>query len=209
MTWDGVGERKFETGVDHVALFVQNANGTYGNGVPWNGVTSINVNHTGGEPNDLWADNIKYATMLSAEECEGSIECYDYPEEFYACDGCEDVSGAIIDLQSRSAFGLAFRTKIGNDTMGADYGYKLHLLYGCLASPPERSFETVNDSPDAAPLSFDFKSTAANATGHRPVSHIVISSIDSPEKYAAIEALVHAATGATLPSPDTVFSTNS
>lgn len=177
LVWDATGERLFETGVDHGVLFVMQDNGSYANGVVWNGLTAVNESPEGGEPTALWADNIKYLNLMSTEEFKGSIEAYTYPDEFMACDGsAELVTGIIMGQQARKSFGLAYRTRLGNDVSGSDYGYKIHLVYGALASPSDKGYETINDSPDAITFSWDFSTTPVNVEGAKPTAHIIIDS---------------------------------
>jgi hypothetical protein len=202
LVWDADGQRLFEAGVDHVALFVMGANNTYGTGVAWNGITNVSVNGSGSEENALWADNMKYASLRSAEECEGSIQAYNYPPEFYACDGFEEVNGVVLGQQARKKFALAYRTKIGNDTNGLDHGYKLHIIYGMSANPSERAYETLNDSPDAIQFSWDFTTTPITVPGHNPVAHIEISSLNDNAKYASAMSSIESGT---LPLPDSLI----
>lgn len=207
LVWDNTGERLFETGVDHGVLYVMGSNG-YGAGVVWNGLTAVNESPEGGEPTALWADNIKYLNLMSAEEFAGSIEAYTYPDEFMECDGSAELAtGVVVGQQTRKQFGLSYRTKIGNDVNGTDHGYKLHLVYGCLASPTEKGYETINDSPDAITFSWDFKTTPVNVTGMKPTAHIVIDStkVDAA-KLTAFETTLYGGenTEASLPLPDAV-----
>ena len=173
--WDATGQRYFENGNDHGVLYPQDSEGNYTTGVAWNGLTAVNETPSGGDPTDLWADNMKYATMRGAEKFGGTIEAYTYPDEFAKCDGsAEVVSGIMIGGQSRSAFGLSYRTNVSND-VGLD-AYKLHLVYGCTASPSERAYTTVNDSPDAITFSWEFEATAVNVKNHKPTSILTIDS---------------------------------
>lgn len=208
ITWDTTGTRLYETGVDHGVLYVQDGNG-YGEGVAWNGLTSISESPDGAEPTDLWADNIKYASMRSAETFGGTIEAYTYPDEFNQCDGnLEMADGLYAGQQTRKSFGLCYRTKIGNDVDGSDHGYKLHLVYGCTASPSEKSYETVNDSPDAITFSWEFETTPVNMTGGKPTATLVIDSTKADStKLAALEAKLYGSTtaAARLPLPDEVI----
>lgn len=175
LEWDKVGERFYETGVDRGVLFVMKDDGTYEKGVAWNGLRTVSENPEGAEPTDLWADNTKYATLISAETFKGSIGAYQSPEEFDACDGtAELVEGVTIGQQDRKRFGLAYRTKVGSDT--GKEAYKIHIIYGASASPTERSHETVNDSPAAEELSWDFSTTPVNVAGHKPTATLVIDS---------------------------------
>lgn len=184
--WDQPGERKFETGVDHGILYVMKDDGTYDKGVPWNGLTSVTDSPEGGEPTPLYADNMKYLDMSSNEEFKATIEAYMYPDEFYACDGSLlFVDGVAVGQQARKKFGLVYRTRVGNDSVGDAAGYKLHIVWGLLASPSEKAYETVNDSPDAITFSWEASSTPVDVTGHaavkRAVSTIVIDSTQADE----------------------------
>lgn len=189
LKFDSIGERFYETGVKNVVLYPRTANGTYPVGVPWNGVTGITETPSGAEPTPLYADDIKYLTMMSAEELGLSIEAYTYPDEFMACDGTAEIAeGVQIAQQARQYFGLAYKTTLGNDTEANEYGYKLHLVYGCLASPSDKSYATINDTPDAITFSWDISTNPEVVTGFRPSSSITIDStkIDSA-KLAEIE----------------------
>lgn len=177
--WDQAGSRYFETGVSKGVLYPQNTNGSYANGVAWNGLVSVSESPDGAEPNDLYADNIKYASLRSAETFGATIEAYTCPDEFYACDGSyAAASGVYIGQQTRQPFGFCYRTEVGSDTMSfdSDEGYKLHIIYNATASPSDRSYETVNDSPDAITLSWDITTTPVSVTDHKPTSTIVIDS---------------------------------
>ena len=180
LVWDKTGERRIETGVDHCALYVYDpSTKTYGKGVAWNGITAISEKPEGAEATDLYADNILYLSLLSAEKLKGTIEAYTYPDEFEACDGSAELAkGVKIGQQDRVAFGLAYRTKIGDDVAGQDRGYKLHVLYGCKASPSEKGYKTVNDSPEAISFSWEISTTPVNVTGAKPTSLLTISSLD-------------------------------
>lgn len=185
LSWDGAGERLYETGVDHVVLYPINENNEYKPGVAWNGVTSIAENPSGAEPTKLYADNIQYLTMYSLEEYGVTLGCYTYPDEFDTCNGIaelgENVVGAIAGQQARKKFGLSYRTKVGNDTQGQDFGYKLHLVYGCSAKPSARTHSTVNNSPEAEELSFEITSDPIVASDSpsetlKPLCYIEIDS---------------------------------
>lgn len=215
--WDQTGERFFETGVDRGVLYPA-SDGTYPKGVAWNGLTAVNESPSGGEPSAIWADNMKYGSLTSTEEFGGSIEAYTYPEEFAECDGSIAVAtGVYIGQQKRKLFGFSYRTKIGNDIEGDELGYKLHLVYGALASPSDRSHSTVNDNPDAETMSWDFSTTpvtisATDADGkkYKPTSHIVIDSTKvSAAKLTAIETILYGSADAEpkLPLPDEVITT--
>lgn len=180
LVWDKTGERRIETGVDHCALYVYDpSTKTYGKGVAWNGITTISEKPEGAEATDLYADNILYLSMLSAEKMKATIEAYTYPDEFEACDGSATLTkGVKIGQQDRLAFGLVYRTKIGDDVAGQDKGYKLHILYGCKASPSEKGYKTVNDSPEAISFSWELSTTPVNVSGAKPTSSLTISSLD-------------------------------
>lgn len=191
LVWDKTGERRIETGVDHCTLYVYDPNTkTYGKGVAWNGITAISEKPEGAEATDLYADNILYLSLLSAEKLKGTIEAYTYPDEFEACDGSATLAKGIkIGQQDRVAFGLVYRTKIGDDVAGQDRGYKLHVLYGCKASPSEKGYKTVNDSPEAISFSWEISTTPVNVTGAKPTSLLTISSLDvDPVKLKTLEA---------------------
>lgn len=191
LVWDKTGERRIETGVDHCALYVYDpSTKTYGKGVAWNGITAISEKPEGAEATDLYADNILYLSLLSAEKLKGTIEAYTYPDEFEACDGSAELAkGVKIGQQDRVAFGLAYRTKIGDDVAGQDRGYKLHVLYGCKASPSEKGYKTVNDSPEAISFSWEISTTPVNVAGAKPTSLLTISSLDvDPTKLKSLEA---------------------
>ena len=215
LTWDGTGTRFFETGVSKGVLYVQNANGTYRNGVAWNGLTGVTESPDGAEPNDLYADNIKYATLRSAETFGGTIEAFTYPDEFAECDGSyTPVAGVYFGQQSRTPFGFCYRTEVGSDTLAYDGdGYKLHIVYNATASPSEKSYETVNDSPDAITLSWEITTTPVpvNIVGKKPLSTITIDSTKLSaadlENLAALEDRLYGTAGSDpeLPSPDEVF----
>lgn len=190
LVWDADSKRLYETGVDHGVLYVKNAEGAYPQGVAWNGLTAVTESPSGAESTPLYADNIKYLNLRSAEEFGATIEAYTYPDEFAQCDGrAELAKGIMIGQQSRKMFGLSYRTKIGNDTDGEDHGYKLHLIYGCDAAPSERGYQTVNDSPNAITFSWTISTTPVNVKGFKPTASIEIDSTKvDPEKLAALEA---------------------
>lgn len=210
LSWDGIGDRLFETGIDRGVLYLLTA-GAYDTGFAWNGLISASENPTGGEPTPLYADNIKYLNLLSVEEFEMTLEAYTYPTEFGVCDGSQSpVSGVQFAGQGRSIFGLSYRTLIGNDEDGNNHGYKLHLLYGLQASPSEKAYNTVNDSPEAITFSWDITSTPVLATGYEPVSLITIDSLTAdPTKLAALEVILYGEdvgpTQPRLPLPDEVI----
>lgn len=205
LVWDEVGSRLYETGVDHGVLYPQEG-GSYPKGVVWNGLSAVSENPSGAEDNPLYADNMKYLNIKSAEELGLTIECYTYPDEWAMCDGSADlVPGVTLGQQSRNTFGFSYRTKIGNDTDGDSHGYKLHLIYGCSASPSERSYQTVNDSPEAISFSYEISTTPVVIEGYRPVASITIDSTKvSPEGLAALEKVLYGDedTEARLPMPN-------
>ena len=207
LVWDQTGERLYETGVKQGVLYVQ-VNGAYPKGVAWNGLTAVTESPSGAEATPLYADDIKYLNLMSAEEFGGTIEAYMYPDEFKACNGETDlVAGVSIGQQTRSTFGLCYRTTIGNDTDGANHGYKLHLVYGALASVSEKAYATINDSPEAITFSWEFSTTPVNVTGHKPTSILTIDStkVDAG-KLADLEAKLYGSESeeASLPLPDEV-----
>lgn len=220
IVWDATGERFYETGVSKGVLYVQKKDGTYENGVAWNGLTSVSENPDGAEPNDLYADNIKYATLISAETFGATIEAYTFPEEFAICDGSYTPTGATgvyIGQQPRRPFGFCYRTEIGNDaSTGADAGYKLHIIYNATASPSDKGYETINDSPDAITLSWEVTTTPVDTgiEGVKPTATIVIDStkLDSniADNLAVLEGILYGtdgnnATEPTLPTPAQVI----
>lgn len=176
LKWDQIGERTYETGVDQVVLYPQK-DGAYPVGVAWNGITSINENPSGAEDNPFYADNIKYVTLKSAEELGFTIECFTYPPEWKQCNGEEEIAaGVVVSQQNRNTFGLCYRTKIGNDTENIDHGYTLHLLYGASASPSEKGYQTINDSPEPIAFSYEGTTIPIPVTGYKPTSSISIDS---------------------------------
>lgn len=197
IVWDDAGSRFFETGVDQGVLYVQK-DGAYGTGVAWNGLTAVTESPEGAELTDLWADNMKYASMRSAEDFKATIEAYTYPDEFMACDGSAELAAGItIGLQPRSKFGLCYRTKVGNDVEGDAKGYKIHLIYGATAAPSEKAYQTVNDSPDAITFSWEVDTTPVNVTGYKPTATLVIDSTKvDKDKLAKIEAALYGDTTA-------------
>lgn len=210
ITWDATGERLFETGVDHGVLYPISSSGTYDNGVAWNGLSAITESPSGAEATAVWADNIKYVNLLSAEEFGATVEAYTYPDEFAICDGtAELVDGVIVGQQARKVFGLCYRTKIGNDVDGNDHGYKLHIIYGAQASPSEKAYSTINDSPEAISFSWELTTTPVNVTGMNATSYLVIDSTKcDAEKLAALEKILYGSaepdTAPRLPLPDEI-----
>lgn len=204
--WDEDGKRLYETGVDQCVLYLLNEQGKYFKGVPWNGVTSISESPSGAEANPLYADNTKYLVLRSAEDYASTIEAYMYPDEFSACNGEKElVPGVKIRQQSRSTFGLSYRTRIGNDKDGDQYGYKIHLVYNASAAPSEMQYQTVNESPEAITMSWELSTIPVNIPGSRPSATIVIdSTVVSAKALKAIEDTLYGTEGKepTLPLPD-------
>lgn len=209
LQWDNVGERRYETGVDRGVLYQLNNDGEYVDGVAWNGLTTVTESPSGAESNKQYADNIVYVNLISAEEFGGTIEAFTYPDSFGQNDGsAEPVAGVQLGQQGRRPFGLAYRTLMGNDTQGTDFGYKLHLVYGCQASPSEKAYATVNDSPEAASLSWEFTTTPINVADRKPTSIVTIDSTKTdPDRLAELlDILWGTDTDAPrLPSPDEVL----
>ena len=208
--WDKTGERLYETGVKNGVLYVQEG-GVYPKGVAWNGLTAVTESPSGAEATPLYADDIKYLNLLSAEEFGATIEAYTYPDEFAECDGSAALAdGVMIGQQPRKAFGLCYRTTIGNDTNGNDYGYKLHIIYGALAAPSEKAYATINDSPEAITFSWEVTTTPVNVTGAKPTAYITIDSTKAdPAKLAALEDILYGKNGEPgneprLPLPDEI-----
>lgn len=211
LQWDKTGERFYETGVNKGVLYVASDTGTYPKGVVWNGLTSVSQSPEGAESNPVYADNIKYLNLVSAEDFKASIEAYTYPVEFEECDGSKQlVEGVLVSQQARKSFGLSYQTRIGNDIEGTDKGYKIHLVYGCLAAPSERAYSTINDSPEAITFSWDVSTTAVEVgvPGFKPTAHIVIDSTKTDaEKLKALEAVLYGSDSkeANLPLPKDVY----
>lgn len=212
LEWDAMGEKTFESGVDHAVLYRYNTlSSKYDDVAPWNGITSITESPSGAEPNPQYADNIKYLNLISAEDFGGTIEAFTYPDKFGLCDGSAELAkGVYIGQQARSVFGLSYRTKVGNDTSGQDYGYKLHLVYGCQASVSERAYSTINESPEANTFSWEFTTTPVNVKDHRPTAILTIDSTkldeDGLTKLKKLEDILYGTedTEAYLPLPDEV-----
>lgn len=209
LEWDTIGERFFETGVDQCVLYPISSN-AYPVGYAWNGITGITESPSGADANPIYADNIKYLNLRAAEEFGATVTAYTYPDEFAECDGsAAPVSGVVLGQQSRKTFGLCYRTRFGNDTEGSDHGYKLHLVYGLTASPSERGYATINDSPEAIEFSWELNSTPVKVTGYKPTSVITINSDEvSSAELADLEDILYGTAGADprLPLPDEVIS---
>jgi hypothetical protein len=212
IVWDAVGEKIYETGVDHGVFYLQDPDdGSYPVGVAWNGLTGVTESPSGAESNPQFADNIKYLNLLSAEEFGATIEAFTYPDEFMVCDGSEQPEdGVMIGQQNRKAFGLCYRTIMGNDVAGQSFGYKLHLIYGCMVSPSERAYQTINESPEAINFSWDLTTTPVPVTGFKPTASLVVDStvVDSGA-LAALETLLYGTddpdADGILPLPDAVI----
>ena len=209
IVWDKAGEKFYETGVNKGVLYVQDDKGAYPKGVAWNGLTAVTESPSGAEATPLYADNIKYLNLMSAEEFGATVEAYTYPDEFAACNGEAALTeGVSIGQQARKTFGMSYVTKVGND-LNAEAGYKIHLIYGALAAPSEKAYATVNDSPEAITFSWEITTTPAEVTGFKPTATIVIDSTKVEEgKMAAIEAVLYGSESeeARLPLPDEVLS---
>lgn len=212
LVWDQTGERLYETGVKQGVLYPQ-VSGAYPKGVAWNGLTAVTESPSGAEATALYADDIKYLNLMSNEEFGATIEAYTYPDEFAKCDGSASLAeGVSIGQQKRQAFGLSYRTTLGNDVDGNDYGYKLHIIYGALAAPSEKAYSTINDSPEAITFSWEVSTTPVNVSGYKPTASITIDStkVDA-EKLAALEDILYGKDGedgtgtdARLPLPDEI-----
>jgi hypothetical protein len=207
LKWDQAGERFYETGVKMGVLYPQEA-GAYPKGVAWNGLTAVTESPSGAEASPLYADDIKYLNLMSTEEFGATIEAYTYPEEFAACDGSASIAaGVYIGQQKRNTFGLCYRTVLGNDQESNDYGYKLHIIYGCLAAPSEKAYATVNDSPEAITFSWEVSTTPVAVTGAKPTASVTIDSTKvAAEKLAALELILYGSESeeARLPLPDEI-----
>ena len=210
LVWDQTGERYYETGVKNGVLYIP-TEGVYSKGVAWNGLTAVTESPSGAEATALYADDMKYLSLYSAEEFGATIEAYTYPDEFAQCDGSAELTkGVSIGQQTRKTFGLCYRTTIGNDTDGNDYGYKLHMIYGCMASPSEKAYATINDSPEAITFSWEVTTTPVSVAGFKPTASITIDSTKAdPTKLAALEDILYGKDGepgseARLPLPDEI-----
>lgn len=207
--WDETGEKLYETGVKNGVLYLPDETGAYVKGVAWNGLTAVTESPSGAESTPLYADDIKYVELFSAEEFGATLECYTYPDEFAECDGSAEVApGVIIGQQNRKTFGLCYRTTLGNDVKGNEFGYKLHLIYGAKAAPSEKSYSTINDSPEAITFSYEITTTPVNVTGHKPTASLTINSTKvKADKLQQLEALLYGGDSAEpkLPLPDEVI----
>ena len=208
LTWDQTGDRLYETGVKNGVLYLLGETGAYDQGVAWNGLTAVTESPSGAEATPLYADDIKYLNLISAEEFGATIEAYTYPDEFAECDGSAAlVPGVMLGQQARKTFGLSYRTTLGNDVVGNDYGYKLHLIYGALAAPSEKAYATINDSPEAITFSWEVTTTPVAVNGFKPTASVTIDSTKvNAEKLAALEAVLYGSDSEEprLPLPDEI-----
>lgn len=208
LVWDQTGERLYETGVKNGVLYVQDDAGTYPAGVAWNGLTAVTQSPSGAEATPLYADDIKYLNLYSAEEFAATIEAYTYPDEFAECDGSAELTtGVYVGQQPRKTFGMAYKTVLGNDVMTNKYGYKLHLIYGAMAAPSEKAYATINDSPEAVTFSWEISTTPIAVNGFEPTSYVEIDSTKVEKtKLAALEKVLFGDTDveARLPLPDEI-----
>lgn len=208
IVWDESGKRTYETGVRKGVLYLQDTQGAYTKGVAWNGLTAVTESPSGAEPTALYADDIKYLELFSAEEFGATIEAYTYPAEFEKCDGSASLgTGVTIGQQDRATFGLCYRTVLGNDVKGSEFGYKLHLIYGAKAKPSEKGYQTINDSPEAITFSWEISTTPVNVSGFKPTACVTIDSTKiEPDKLTQIETLLYGgdSTEAKLPLPDEI-----
>lgn len=211
LVWDNTGERFYETGVKQGVLYVQDDKGAYPKGVAWNGLTAVTESPSGAEATPLYADDIKYLNLFSTEEFGATVEAYTYPEEFGVCNGeAELTPGVAIGQQARKAFGMCYRTTIGNDVVGNDYGYKLHIIYGAKASPSEKAYATINDSPEAITFSWELTTTPVAVAGFKPTASLTIDSTKvDKDKLATLEAVLFGSESeeARLPLPDEIATT--
>lgn len=208
IVWDQTGEKLYETGVKNGVLYPQSSDGNYPKGVAWNGLTAVTESPSGAEPTPLYADDIKYLNLMSAEEYAATVEAYTYPDEFAECDGSAEIApGVSIGQQKRKSFGMSYKTVLGNDTENNAYGYKLHLIYGALAAPSEKAYATINDSPEAITFSWELSTTPVSVNGFEPTASITIDStkVDA-EKLKSLEAILYGSESeeARLPLPDEV-----
>lgn len=193
LVWDQVGEKTYETGISQGVVYPIDDSGNYPKGVAWNGLNQVSENPSGAEETAIYADNIKYLSLFSAEEFGATIEAYTYPDEFAECDGSAEIApGVLVGQQARKAFGFCYRTEFGNDVKGEEYGYKLHIIYNCKVTPSEKSYSTINDSPEAITFSWECKTTPVPVEGYKPTASVVIDSTKvDPEKLAALEDILY------------------
>lgn len=209
IVWDETGKRFYETGVKQGVLYILDESGKYSKGVPWNGLTAVTESPSGAEATALYADDIKYLNILSAEEFGATIEAYTYPDEFAECDGSAAIAtGVYVGQQARKTFGLCYRTAVGNDIQNNDYGYKLHLIYGANAAPSEKAYATINDSPEAITFSWELKTTPVNVPGFKPTASVTIDSTKvDKDKLARLEAILYGSEEAEprMPLPEEII----
>ena len=209
LVFNNVGERLFETGVKNGVLYVMGEDGTYENGVVWNGLTAVTESPSGAETTPLYADDVKYVVIYAAEEFGATVEAYTYPEEFEQCDGSASIfEGITIGQQTRKSFGMCYKTSVGNDVQGQDFGYKIHIIYGAKAAPSEKSYSTINDSPEAVTFSWELSTVPVPVEGFNPTATMVIDSTRVPaEKLALIEDKLYGTESeeATLPLPNEIL----
>lgn len=213
IVWDKEGTRTYETGVKQGVLYPMASGGAYGKGVAWNGLTAVTESPSGAEASAIYADDIKYLNLMSNEDFGATIEAYTYPEEFAACDGSAEIApGVTVGQQKRSKFGLSYKTTLGNDVDGNEYGYKIHIIYGALAAPSEKSYATINDSPEAITFSWEVSTTPVNVEGLKPTANIIIDSTkfvteEDKAKLKALEDLLYGTEEEepTLPLPDKII----
>ena len=210
LTWDDSGKRFYETGILNCVLYLRNSSGVYDNGVAWNGISSISESPSGAEPTPIYADDIKYLTLMSNEEFAATVEAYMYPDEFAECDGSAELTesgGVYIGQQTRKTFGLCYKTVLGNDVDGNNKGYKLHIIYGCLAAPTEKSYTSINDSPEIVTFSWEISTTPVSVTDYKPTATITIDSTKAnPIKLKALEEILYGkdTVAPRLPLPDEI-----
>lgn len=209
LVWDQVGEKTYETGVSQGVIYPIDDDGNYPKGVAWNGLNQISENPSGAEETAIYADNIKYLSLFSAEEFGATIEAYTYPDEYAECDGSAEIApGVLIGQQTRKGFGLCYRTEFGNDVKGEAYGYKLHIIYNCKVTPSEKAYSTINDSPEAITFSWECKTTPVPVEGFKATASVVIDSTKvSEDKMAALEKILYGSdeAEARLPMPSEII----
>lgn len=209
LVWDQDAQRLYETGVSKGVLYIRSDDGQYTKGVAWNGLTGVTESPSGAEPTDLYADNTKYLSLRSAEEFGATVTAYTYPDEFAECDGSAVFAkGAIIGQQARKSFGFSYQTVLGNDVKLNDYGYKIHIIYGCSASPSEKAYSTINDSPEAIEFSWELNTTPVNVEGFKPTATVIVDSTTADKaKLAELEKILYGdeETEPRLPLPDEIL----
>lgn len=208
LIWDATGNRLYETGVKQGVLYPQETGGAYPKGVPWSGLTAVTESPSGAEATPIYADDTKYLNLRSAEDFGATVEAYTYPKEFAQCDGSAEIAkGVVIGQQKRNPFGLSYRTTLGNDTEGNDYGYKLHLIYGATAAPSEKAYATINDNPEAITFSWELTTTPVSVPGFKPTAYVIIDSTEvDAAKLKALEDILYGSESeeARLPLPDEI-----